>query len=241
MAPSFPNHGQDGRLRVISWNLLRRVGAGVEDVAKLVKSHHPDLLLLQECTEDIISLPSLVGGHFFRHPMQARIYGLAAFHRASGEAAALDLARGLWSAVEAHARDPVGGYHEAFGRDWARRANELAGRDDAPKTFNAHFHLAEALAELYAVWPDPELGERLAALIGLILDRTFDGAALTFRQFGALPTDIIVKGLISGSSVMAGTYLARLIVERLSVAAFQHMLDVVMVISGLALLWQASR
>jgi hypothetical protein len=65
--------------------------------------------------------------------------------------------------------------------------------------------------------------------------------ALTFRQFGALPTDIVVKGLISGSSVMAGTYLARLIVERLSVAAFQYMLDIVMVISGLALLWQALR
>jgi uncharacterized protein len=63
--------------------------------------------------------------------------------------------------------------------------------------------------------------------------------ALTFRQFGALPTDIIIKGLISGSSVMAGTYTARLIVERLSVTAFQYMLDIVMVISGLALLWQA--
>jgi len=59
--------------------LLRRVGAGAEDVAKLVKSHHPDLLLLQECTEDISCLPSLVGGHFVRHPMQARIYGLAAW------------------------------------------------------------------------------------------------------------------------------------------------------------------
>jgi len=79
MAPSFTPHTADDRLRVISWNLLRRVGAGVEDVAKLVKSHHPDLLLLQECTEDITSLPSLVGGHFFRHPMQARIYGLAAW------------------------------------------------------------------------------------------------------------------------------------------------------------------
>lgn len=79
MAPAFPNHGSDHRLRVVSWNLLRRVGASVEDVAKLVKSHHPDLLLLQECTEDIVSLPSLVGGHFFRHPMQSRIYGLAAW------------------------------------------------------------------------------------------------------------------------------------------------------------------
>jgi uncharacterized protein len=65
--------------------------------------------------------------------------------------------------------------------------------------------------------------------------------AVTFRQFGALPVDIVIKGLISGSSVMAGTFLARLIVERLSVAAFQYMLDIVMVISGLALLWQVLR
>ena len=65
--------------------------------------------------------------------------------------------------------------------------------------------------------------------------------AATFRQFGALPTDIIVKGLISGSSVMAGTYTARLIVERISVTTFQYMLDLVMVISGIALLWQALR
>jgi len=65
--------------------------------------------------------------------------------------------------------------------------------------------------------------------------------ALTFQAFGALPTDIMVKGLITGSSVMAGTYLARLIVERLSVAAFQHLLDIVMAVSGLALLWQALR
>ena len=78
MAPAFP-HSTSGNLRVVSWNLLRRVGAGAEDVARLVKSQHPDLLLLQECTEEIMALPSLVGGHFFRHPMQSRIYGLAAW------------------------------------------------------------------------------------------------------------------------------------------------------------------
>ncbi len=79
MVTNLPIHGHEGRLRVISWNLLRRVGAAAEDVAKLITCHHPDLLLLQECTEDIASLPSLVGGNFFRHPMQARIYGLAAW------------------------------------------------------------------------------------------------------------------------------------------------------------------
>jgi uncharacterized membrane protein YfcA len=65
--------------------------------------------------------------------------------------------------------------------------------------------------------------------------------AATFRTFGALPFDIVMKGLISGSSVMAGNYTARLIVERLSVATFQHLLDGVMLIAGLVLLWTAIR
>jgi len=70
---------RDADLRVVSWNLLRRIGAGVEDVARLVRAYSPDLLFLQEATEEVTVLPSLVGGHFFRHPMDRRIYGLAAW------------------------------------------------------------------------------------------------------------------------------------------------------------------
>ena len=65
--------------------------------------------------------------------------------------------------------------------------------------------------------------------------------ALTFRQFGALPLDLVVKGVICGSSVMAGTYAARLVVERLSAARFQRLLDGVMILSGCSLLWAAIR
>jgi endonuclease/exonuclease/phosphatase family metal-dependent hydrolase len=64
-------------LRIVSWNLLRRVGARAGDVAELVQQQEPDLLLLQEATEDMCTLPMLVGGHFYRQPMQNRIYGLA--------------------------------------------------------------------------------------------------------------------------------------------------------------------
>ncbi len=71
--------GTPPAMRVLSWNLLRRVGANVHDVARLVRGYHPDLLLLQEATEDVTALPALVGGHFFRHPMHERIYGLAAW------------------------------------------------------------------------------------------------------------------------------------------------------------------
>jgi endonuclease/exonuclease/phosphatase (EEP) superfamily protein YafD len=64
-------------LKVISWNLLCLTGAGVEDVAALVKRHHPDLLFLQEAIEEMVDLPALVGGYFFREPLEGRTYGLA--------------------------------------------------------------------------------------------------------------------------------------------------------------------
>jgi endonuclease/exonuclease/phosphatase family metal-dependent hydrolase len=79
MTPRSMSRDPVNGLRVASWNLLRRVGAEAEDVAKLIHAYRPDLLLLQEATEEIAALPSLVGGHFFRHPMQKRIYGLAAW------------------------------------------------------------------------------------------------------------------------------------------------------------------
>jgi endonuclease/exonuclease/phosphatase (EEP) superfamily protein YafD len=64
-------------IRVLSWNLLRRVGAELQDVASLIQSRRPDLMLLQEATQEFEDLPRLVGGHLFREPMHRRIYGLA--------------------------------------------------------------------------------------------------------------------------------------------------------------------
>jgi endonuclease/exonuclease/phosphatase family metal-dependent hydrolase len=64
-------------LKVISWNILRLTGAGVEDVCALIERRRPDLLLLQEATEELAKLPALVGGYFFREPLDGRIYGLA--------------------------------------------------------------------------------------------------------------------------------------------------------------------
>jgi len=64
-------------VKVISWNLLRRVGAAVEDVAALIAREQPDLLLMQEATSDIEILSALAGGYLYRSPLPARIHGLA--------------------------------------------------------------------------------------------------------------------------------------------------------------------
>lgn len=66
-------------MKIISWNLLRRTGAAVEDVATLIIRHRPDLLLMQEATKEMESLPHLVGGHIHRRRLPGRIHGLAAW------------------------------------------------------------------------------------------------------------------------------------------------------------------
>lgn len=68
-------------MKVISWNLLRRTGATVDDLAALIEREYPDLLLLQEATVEVETLPAVIGGHLRRTPLPGRIYGLAAWSR----------------------------------------------------------------------------------------------------------------------------------------------------------------
>jgi uncharacterized membrane protein YfcA len=60
-----------------------------------------------------------------------------------------------------------------------------------------------------------------------------------FRGFGAMPWDIFVKGLITGGSLMAGTFLSKRFVTSMNADSFRYMLDALMLISGLAMLYNA--
>jgi uncharacterized membrane protein YfcA len=63
----------------------------------------------------------------------------------------------------------------------------------------------------------------------------------TFRQLGALPLPAILQGVIIGASVMAGSFVGKAIVLRMSVRTFQYVLDVLLFCSGFSLLWAAFR
>lgn len=62
---------------------------------------------------------------------------------------------------------------------------------------------------------------------------------VTFHEFGALPVDVLLQGLIVGASLMAGTFAGKALVLRMSAAAHGHVLDGLLVCSGVALLWTA--
>jgi len=64
-------------MKIISWNLLHRAGATLGEIEKLIALEQPDLLLMQETTDQIDVLPSLVGGHYARAPLPDRRHGLA--------------------------------------------------------------------------------------------------------------------------------------------------------------------
>ena len=63
----------------------------------------------------------------------------------------------------------------------------------------------------------------------------------TFAASDALPGKVVVEGLVAGSSLMAGAFAGRHVVLRLSPAAFRLLIDGLLVVSGLAMLWAASR
>ena len=97
------------------------------------------------------------------------MYGLVAYHRATGDPKALDAAKALFHVLEEKAHDPKnGGYVEFFYEDWRpitdRREPMYVGAIDT-KTYNTHLHMLEALTDLYRVWPDPLVRERLAELV----------------------------------------------------------------------------
>lgn len=60
--------------------------------------------------------------------------------------------------------------------------------------------------------------------------------AAVFRTFGALPLEIVAKGLIIGSTLMAGAFIAKRFVLKMDAARFRLLMDGLLLLSGLTLL-----
>lgn len=103
------------------------------------------------------------------------IYGLAAYYQASGDTAALNLAKQTFWWLEKHAHDPINkGYYQHMNDDGSvikRTADFPSTSDKGYKDQNTSIHLLEAFTELYTVWPDSLLRERLNEMLLLVRDK----------------------------------------------------------------------
>jgi hypothetical protein len=75
------------------------------------------------------------------------------------------------------------------------------------------------------------VGTEAAATLMVYLAKT-----AVFRTFGALPAEIVLKGLVTGATLMAGAFIAKRFVLRLEPGRFRALMDGLMLASGLTLL-----
>jgi hypothetical protein len=80
------------------------------------------------------------------------------------------------------------------------------------------------------------LATEAASSLGLYLSKS-----LTFERFGALTGDVALKGLVTGSSLMFGAFIAKRFVLKLDPDVFRLVMDGIMVAAGLSMLWNATQ
>lgn len=96
------------------------------------------------------------------------IYGLAELYKANKNDAVIGLAKELFLLIEKYSLDKnKGGYIEAFARDWSSAGDlRLSEKDDnEKKTMNTHLHIIEAYANLYSVWKNDMLKDKILHLL----------------------------------------------------------------------------
>ncbi len=63
--------------------------------------------------------------------------------------------------------------------------------------------------------------------------------AITFRSLGALPVEAVAKGLIIGTSLVAGSFIAKRFVRTLDAGRFRLLMDGLLLVAGLTMLGAA--
>ncbi len=104
------------------------------------------------------------------------LYGFSEFYRATGEEQALNLAKDFFYLIEKCHDDILGGYLEAYTRDWKPIEDMRLSDKDAneKKTMNTHLHVLEPYTNLCRIWNDEMLKTAERRMIDIFTDRILD-------------------------------------------------------------------
>lgn len=105
------------------------------------------------------------------------IYALAEYYRASGSDEARNEAIEIYQLIEQYSFDHAnGGYGEAYAEDWSLLQDVRLSEKDAneKKTMNTHLHIIEAYTNLYGIWKDDGLKQKIEGLLGVFRDHIID-------------------------------------------------------------------
>lgn len=76
------------------------------------------------------------------------------------------------------------------------------------------------------------LATEAASSLGMYVSKS-----VTFQRFGALTGEVALQGLIAGSSLMFGAFIAKRFVLHLEPEVFRRIMDAIMIAAGLSMLW----
>ena len=125
------------------YNLVTREGEPIKEGGKIIKQAYGDAFA---------------------------IYGLAAYYKATRDTSALNLAIATFMWMDKHSYDPkYGGYFQYMKRDGTPYKKGFF--NTPPKDQNSAIHILECFTELYGVWKNPILKERLYSLLLIIRDK----------------------------------------------------------------------
>jgi cellobiose epimerase len=114
------------------------------------------------------------------------IYGLTEYYKITHKEEALRLAINLYYKIEKHSFDKENeGYFEAFTRDWQPIDDLRLSEKDAneKKTMNTHLHIVEAYANLYLVWKNEELKNKIKSVLDIIDEYFIDKNTFHLKLF----------------------------------------------------------
>ncbi len=101
------------------------------------------------------------------------MYGMSEYFKITRNELALQFSIELFQLIELKAFDhEKNGYFEAFNRDWSEVDDvRLSFKDmNEKKTMNTHLHIIEAYTNLYTIWKNDQLAEKIENLIELFLN-----------------------------------------------------------------------